>query len=97
MKILISMVFFALTVGCATSAPPNGTKSTTAYVSIDEVYPVFALQKAGNPANVKIPATKDQVARWKAAAAAYAQAQKEIEEAVNHYEPLAIKNKKGTK
>lgn len=92
MKNALALILGGLTLlsGCATAAP----KKTTAYISIDETFPIFNLQKPGNPGNVKIPTTTDQLARWKAAAAAYQQAQKEIADAVDHYEPLALKKKK---
>jgi hypothetical protein len=64
-----------------------------AYIIIDDarpVYPVFYLS-AQDPAAVEIPATSRQIAKWKAAFKAYAAAQTEIETAVNHYQPAAIR------
>ena len=91
MKLLIAIAFaLALLPGCATAGPT----ATTAWISIDDgIYPTFNIGKK-DPANTKIPATKEQVARWKAALAAYQQAQKEIGDAVSHYEPFAIDAKK---
>jgi outer membrane PBP1 activator LpoA protein len=85
------LAFSLLLAGCATAAP----KQVTAYISIDDgAYPVFNLRKPGDPGNVQIKATPEQVAKWKAAAAAYVASQKEIETLVSHYEPLAIKKGK---
>jgi len=61
-----------------------------AYVSIDEGgYPVFNLTQdkiAGVEIDVRLP----QLKRLKRAFSEYAKAQKELHEAVDHYQPLAI-------
>jgi len=60
------------------------------YISIEDgVYPTFVITK-DKISGVGIPATREQLAAWKAANKEYVRCQKEIEAAVNHYEPLAI-------
>jgi hypothetical protein len=96
MKIpFVFAIALALLPACASTSSP---KIATAYVSIDEgVYPTFNLQKPGNPENVVVKVPADQVAKWKAAVAAYIAAQKEMEAAVNHYEPLKIQKLKANR
>jgi len=62
-----------------------------AYVEIVEKYPVFELSK-DRIAGVHINTTSDDVKRWKAANKAWLAVQKEIEDLVNHYEPVAVAN-----
>jgi hypothetical protein len=62
-----------------------------AYVSIDDGgFPVFNLTQdkiSGVEIEVKLP----QLKRWKKAALANATAQKEMHAAVDHYQPVAVK------
>jgi len=63
-----------------------------AYVSIDDGgFPVVNLTQdkvAGVEIDVKLP----QLKRWKKAGVDYAKAQKELHAAVDHYQPIAIRD-----
>lgn len=65
-----------------------------AHILIDDakpVYPVFYIGKPGDAAAVEIPASRDQVLKWRSAITIYNAAQREIEALVNTYQPAAIK------
>jgi hypothetical protein len=95
MKPLFALACLLVFVSPGCASPGSAPKAVTAYVSIDEGgYPIFNLRKPGDSGNVNILATKEQIAKWKAAFAAYAQAQKELADAVDHYQPLAVDKKR---